>query len=134
MKKRKGFDYRRFYSDKMGGLKWNTKDFHVHHIDLDYNNNSFDNLVLIPSKIHNRFHYIINALDGDIESLVRFTSRRVITDYEIKMIAKYLDVKRIISNYIMIKELLLTLYFEKLDDMDFQEIIENDSSISYLRW
>lgn len=118
----------------MGGLKWNTKDFHVHHIDLDYNNNSFDNLVLIPSKIHNRFHYIINALDGDIESLVRFTSRRVITDYEIKMIAKYLDVKRIISNYIMIKELLLTLYFEKLDDMDFQEIIENDSSISYLRW
>ena len=130
-RKSKGFDYKKFYSEKMHGLRWNKKHFHVHHIDLNHDNNDFDNLVLIPAKLHNKFHYLINMLGGDIESIVRVTSRKVITREEVEAVSKYLVEKQAINNHIRIKEILLK---QGIFYGDFQTIIDNNPSVSYLRW
>lgn len=49
---------RRFYEKETGRPV--PKDFDIHHIDLDYTNNDIHNLVAIPSKLHDKYHYILN--------------------------------------------------------------------------
>lgn len=34
-----------------------TKDYVVHHIDGDRTNNNINNLVLLPRKLHNKYHF-----------------------------------------------------------------------------
>jgi hypothetical protein len=46
--------YRKFYEKCTG--KEVPKDFEVHHIDHDRSNNSIDNLVAIPKKLHHDYH------------------------------------------------------------------------------
>lgn len=53
-KQPKSFRYRKFYEDKTG-LKV-PKDFEVHHIDRDRENNDIKNLVAIPKKLHQTYH------------------------------------------------------------------------------
>lgn len=55
-------DYKKFYSS-LYGIKWNTKDFDVHHIDRDRSNNDIHNLVLLPKELHRELHRVYNDLD-----------------------------------------------------------------------
>ena len=48
-------DYRKFYAEHYG-IKWDPKKFQVHHIDGDRSNNSIENLVLLPTELHQLFH------------------------------------------------------------------------------
>lgn len=47
------------------------KSFDVHHIDLDRTNNDIDNLILLPKKLHERYHKCLNEINGitDISKL-----------------------------------------------------------------
>jgi len=36
-------------------------DFEVHHIDLNRKNNDIDNLMILPKKLHHKYHMIINS-------------------------------------------------------------------------
>lgn len=49
-------NYKKIYTENMNGLKWDSNLFEIHHIDLNHNNNDFDNLVLLPKKLHKSFH------------------------------------------------------------------------------
>ena len=43
--------YKRYYNIEFG------KEYAVHHIDGDRSNNDISNLLLLPSKLHSRYHY-----------------------------------------------------------------------------
>lgn len=66
-------DYKKIYSENMNGLKWNTKLFVIHHIDLNHNNNDFNNLVLIPAKLHQKFHTALIQFNN-VKDMVDITS------------------------------------------------------------
>lgn len=55
-------DYKKIYSENMNGLKWDFNQYDIHHIDLDRSNNDFDNLVLVPKRLHRKFHFFYNSI------------------------------------------------------------------------
>ena len=55
-------DYKKIYSNNLNGLSWNKNLYDVHHIDFNHDNNDFNNLVLLPKKLHLQFHSSYNQL------------------------------------------------------------------------
>lgn len=47
--------YKRYYGIDFG------RDFEVHHIDLNHENNDINNLVLLPKELHHRYHFYLNV-------------------------------------------------------------------------
>lgn len=50
------------------------KNIHVHHIDHNRENNSIENLVAIPSELHQKYHAFMNEAEWVIEYLGGFHS------------------------------------------------------------
>ena len=50
--------YKRYYNIDF------SSDFSIHHIDLNHNDNDIDNLLLLPKKLHNKYHFYITALSN----------------------------------------------------------------------
>lgn len=48
--------YKRYYGIEFG------RDYEIHHIDLNHNNNDIDNLVLLPRELHRKYHFYLNAV------------------------------------------------------------------------
>jgi len=53
-------NYRKYYSDYYG-IKIDSS-YAIHHIDFDRNNNNINNLLLLPRKLHSKYHLLINSL------------------------------------------------------------------------
>lgn len=45
-------------------------DMSIHHIDYNYRNNSIDNLLLLPRKLHNKYHAIVLHLKGNDTGII----------------------------------------------------------------
>ena len=43
--------YKQYYGIDFG------REYHVHHIDCNHENDAIGNLVLLPAKLHNRYHF-----------------------------------------------------------------------------
>ena len=56
----KPIDYRKKY-EQYYGIKL-TIDYAIHHIDFDRTNNEIENLLLLPRKLHAKYHFILNAI------------------------------------------------------------------------
>ena len=56
-------NYIKIYSQALDGLVWDKNLYEIHHIDFNRNNNNFNNLVLLPKKLHHQFHFFFNASD-----------------------------------------------------------------------
>lgn len=54
--------YRKIYSDHYG-FKFGS-EYAIHHIDGNRKNNDIKNLLLLPSKLHNRYHFYKNVIDS----------------------------------------------------------------------
>ena len=50
--------YKRYYGIEFDG------GYDVHHIDFDRSNNDIDNLLLLPSELHQKYHFYLNDLCG----------------------------------------------------------------------
>lgn len=61
-----GFDYREFYKSYYG-IDFDRKEFEVHHIDLDRGNNDIKNLILLPKKLHERYHELLPYIQSLID-------------------------------------------------------------------
>ena len=48
-------DYREFYKGFFD-IEFGN-EYHIHHIDGNRKNNHIDNLLLLPAKLHNRYHF-----------------------------------------------------------------------------
>ena len=57
-RKRKGANYKKILSDALGGITWNSKEFVVHHINHDRGDNRVNNLLLLPKKLHSKYHLL----------------------------------------------------------------------------
>lgn len=58
-------DYRKYY-EQYYGIKIPAQ-YDIHHMDLNRDNNSIDNLLLLPKDVHHRYHFCLNATRGDIK-------------------------------------------------------------------
>lgn len=61
-RKRKHVDYRQLYKDYYG-IEFDETMI-VHHIDFDRTNNNIDNLLLLPNRLHAKYHWMLSMLDG----------------------------------------------------------------------
>jgi hypothetical protein len=61
-RKRKNIDYRQLYKDYYG-IDFGD-DMAIHHIDFDRTNNNIDNLLMLPKKLHAKYHWNVSALGG----------------------------------------------------------------------
>lgn len=86
--------YKRYYGIEFG------KEYDIHHIDLNHNNNDIDNLVLLPKELHCKYHFYLNAvmkIKGE-ESYMRMFDARVhgnllnINSYEMNAISNLISV------------------------------------------
>jgi hypothetical protein len=50
-------DYIEYYK-----FKEIPKEYHIHHMDLNKKNNYIKNLLLLPSKLHQQYHYYYSIL------------------------------------------------------------------------
>lgn len=60
MDKKPIFNYRKFYEKQTG--KKVPKDFDIHHIDLNRENNDIENLVAIPKELHKKYHALLSKI------------------------------------------------------------------------
>lgn len=61
-RKRTRVDYRQLYKDHYG-IEFGP-EMAVHHIDFNRDNNSIDNLLLLPNKLHAKYHVAYQMLTG----------------------------------------------------------------------
>ena len=61
-RKRKHVDYRQLYKDYYG-IEFD-RNMVVHHIDFDRSNNNIDNLILLPNRVHAKYHCALQMLIG----------------------------------------------------------------------
>lgn len=69
-------NYRKHFKDYYG-IDF-SKDYEVHHIDLNHDNNDIKNLMLLPKKLHQEYHSIIqqNGLNCTLNTkIVGFTEQ-----------------------------------------------------------
>ena len=57
-------DYLSLYKQALG-IEFSGKDYNVHHIDQNRENNTLANLVLLPTKLHHQYHYYLGVLNTD---------------------------------------------------------------------
>ena len=64
----KKINYRKLYINNIGEI---PKDWDIHHIDFNHDNNSLNNLMAVPKKVHTVIHQI-GYLDRDeIKNLIQ---------------------------------------------------------------
>jgi len=57
-------NYIKFYK-KETNKDYNTREYSIHHIDEDRENNSIENLVMLPKRLHNKYHFLKNCSGGN---------------------------------------------------------------------
>lgn len=55
-------NYRKLYKDYFG-IDFD-KNYDIHHIDFNRDNNDISNLILLPKDLHAKYHTLINSLGG----------------------------------------------------------------------
>lgn len=56
-------DYVKFYK-KITNTNHNTKKYSIHHIDENRENNDISNLVMLPKKLHLKYHSLKKCIDA----------------------------------------------------------------------
>lgn len=64
------FNYRKFYEKQTG--KKIPKDFDIHHIDFNRENNDIANLVAIPKELHSEYHRALYQIQYQVEYKINF--------------------------------------------------------------
>ena len=90
-------NYRQFYKEYYG-IEFG-REFEVHHIDKNRDNNNIENLVLLPAKAHNYYHKIDSLVEmcnpriygGLFDVLTNATFSEFIQKYELNKIIKVLS-------------------------------------------
>ena len=116
-------NYKRIYSISLDGLEWDRKDFCIHHINLYHNDDNFDNLVLIPSKLHREFHFLYNSVRDYIDLFSLELNGAAHTDLVISGAMEFFRVKKQMERFYDLKRLILVGCFYGVHD--FQKIVNS---------
>ena len=94
-------DYRTIYKKKLGiELVVGSS---IHHLNLNHYDNKFNNLVLIPSKLHNE----INLLFTKFPKLCYKLGRRlpfVMTKKNIQIFENYINIYKELNHWILVRD------------------------------
>ena len=60
--------YKKIYKDNFN-FDWSGKNFDIHHLDFNHNNNDYSNLLLIPKRLHQQYHALYSNLYPDLKNL-----------------------------------------------------------------
>lgn len=70
-------NYRKLYTDNIGEI---PKDWDIHHIDFNHDNNDLNNLIAVPKIVHTVIHQTGYLEKKEIENLIQIynenTTRR----------------------------------------------------------
>jgi len=94
-------NYRKFYEKELG-IKI-PKDFDVHHLDYNRENNDLHNLVAIPKNLHKSFHlslYNIWKIDASLEPLGVLQSGNAYFENALELLNTYSEDRRKVSSWI----------------------------------
>lgn len=98
-------NYRKFYEEQTN-LKL-PKDFDVHHIDHNRENNNIENLIAIPKKIHQKYHWLFNQIYGfNISEIVIHVNPHSYY-YHLNNLNKYCKVVEEIHKFLIFRDSLL---------------------------
>ena len=61
--------YEKIFKDKTG-IIW-SNEFEIHHLDLNHDNNNFENLVLIPIQLHRIWHNELKRFNERKEEIIK---------------------------------------------------------------
>ena len=48
-----------------------SREYDIHHIDLNHNKNDINNLMLLPKELHSEYHTLLNSVCSSNESIFR---------------------------------------------------------------
>lgn len=116
-------NYKRIYSIGLGGLEWDRKDFCIHHINLNHYDDSFDNLILIPSKLHREFHFLYNSVKDYKDLFSSELNGAAHTDLVVSGAIEFFTVKKQMERFYDLKKLILDGCF--YGTHDFQKIVNS---------
>lgn len=75
-----------------------SRDYDVHHIDLNHENNDISNLMVLPKKLHRRYHMALSWLmpsDGYVKMGYKICSNEVSMDmYMLARMEEFVKVMR----------------------------------------
>jgi hypothetical protein len=115
-------NYKKIYKDNIH-ITWDTKIFHVHHIDRDRSNNEIHNLVLIPSKLHSSYHSLLECISSCYKCIDDFF---IVSEADVlarNYIKEFIDMKNDIFTFISLRDNLLRGYFKYKKGEDFFFIV-----------
>lgn len=100
-RKRKNVDYRQLYRDYFGIEFDNTMV--IHHIDFDRTNNDIDNLIMIPRRLHAKYHLHVSQLGGTGDGIINYDMRVNGDTYRIQELRGLADALDEIMQWVRIK-------------------------------
>ena len=75
-----------------------SSNYDIHHIDLNHNNNDIDNLMILPKKLHQQYHNLLNSINYEEDIFLKKFSARIngnsvnSNNYNISMIEEFIPV------------------------------------------
>lgn len=92
----KSFNYRKYYKEYYG-IDFGS-EYSIHHIDFNRDNNCICNLILLPNRLHRKYHFVLNALGAENGIIKNFNLQMngqmnaPITDYQRGMLMNFLNI------------------------------------------
>lgn len=81
------------------------RNFDIHHLDFNHENNEMSNLLLLPKQLHEQYHRLVNALRGE-NGKITISCRIVMengTNYEVQMMRQFCEVMEEIQKWKLYK-------------------------------
>lgn len=98
-------NYIKFYKKKLGIPNYNTNLWHIHHINMNRNDNSIENLVCIPKKLHEKLHSTYCKVSGLSRENILDIGYFLCPD-DFQRIKDYLEVKNELFGFILARKYL----------------------------
>lgn len=96
-------NYRKFYKDYYG-IDFD-KNYDIHHIDFNHDNNDISNLILLPRELHQKYHELVQQL-AFFKDFKRFTICKMNTTYTADILTEFAQVLKEISPWVARQEYL----------------------------
>lgn len=106
----KNFDYRKYYKEYYG-IEFGS-EYDVHHIDFNRGNNDISNLILLPKKLHRKYHFYLEAIGakrGIVNDIsFRLDSIEYISPHNMayKMLIKLFEIQKELNYWVNDKEMM----------------------------
>lgn len=119
--------YEKIYKNATHIDYWSS-EYEIHHKDLNHSNNDITNLLLIPKKLHRRFHNLYNRLNPFFEDISKPQSYGCGLLISGEDLSEYLEIKAALYCFTELKNLLINQNYpvgcQKFLTLDFDEQVK----------